>query len=720
MKRLIFLVSLTLIFINSLCSQSYRYDYIIFENSLMDGNYFYSQANYKNSSWIKNINNKLPVYSQESFTPPNSIELNYKSGINGEWKAVFNCPRVREKEMFKKPDKLIFRIFIKSNSLLDELPKVAIAKDVKEPSDFISIKDYITNYQTKKWLTISIPICEFKDYTWQLITDLNSVIFEQANNDGKEHQIFIDQIEFLEENAPAIDLNVAPTLEMVKGYEKHVDISWKRDNTIGVKYIKIYRSMDNGDFHPVGIQSPIFSRFADYVEETGHTYAYKICYVDYNYNETALSNELSDNTYTLSDDQLLDMVQEACFRYYWDGAEQNSGMALDFIPGKCEMIATGASGFGIMAILVATERGFITRQQAIERFLKVTAFLEKADKYHGAFSHYYDCTTGKTMNYHTKCDDGGDLVETANLTQGLLAARQYFTNDNPDEKLICSRIDKMWQNVEWDWYKRDANSNYLYWHWSKVCEWQLNHKIIGFNEAMITYLLAIFSPSHSISTDMYYSGWASQDSIATKNRKEWGKTSEGSEYLNGNTYYGIKLDVSVSNGGPLFFTHFSYLGFDPRSFKDPYTQYFDNNRNISLINYRYCIENPGKYIGYGENCWGITLSDYAGDFNARGPNVHSDNGTIAPSGALASFAYTPEESMKALKNYYRNYGKFLWGEYGFRDAFNLTNNWCANNYMGFHQAPITIMIENYRSQLIWNLFMSHPDVNKGLLKFKTK
>ena len=246
------------------------------------------------------------------------------------------------------------------------------------------------------------------------------------------------------------------------------------------------------------------------------------------------------------------------------------------------------------------------------------------------------------------------------------------------------------------------------------------HKIIGFNETMITYLLAIFSPTHPVSPDMYYSGWASQDTIARKYRMVWGKTSQGSNYTNGNTYLGVKLDVSVSNGGPLFFIHFSYLGFDPRSFIDNYTQYFNNNRNIALINYRYCIENPGKYDGYGENCWGITLSDYAGDFSARGPNVLSDNGTIAPMGALASFVYTPEESMAALKNLYRNYGKFLWGEYGFRDAFNITNNWCANNYMGFHQAPITIMIENYRSQLIWNLFMSHPDIKKGLLKFKTK
>ena len=155
-------------------------------------------------------------------------------------------------------------------------------------------------------------------------------------------------------------------------------------------------------------------------------------------------------------------------------------------------------------------------------------------------------------------------------------------------------------------------------------------------------------------------------------------------------------------------------GLDPHKVTDRYTNYFDNNRNIALINHRYCMQNPGKYAGYGYDCWGLTASDDAWEYHAREPQPYHDNGTMAPTGALASFPYTPEESMAALKNYYRNYGSFLWGEYGFLDAFNVSTNWVSPLYMGLNQGPVVVMIENYRTGLIWNLFMSHPDVQRGL------
>lgn len=233
---------------------------------------------------------------------------------------------------------------------------------------------------------------------------------------------------------------------------------------------------------------------------------------------------------------------------------------------------------------------------------------------------------------------------------------------------------------------------------------------------MITYLLAIMSPTHAIAPGMYYTGWASQEPYAQEYRAGWGKTTEGSMYTNGNTYYGEKLEVGVSNGGPLFFIHFSYMGLNPHQFTDKYTNYFVNNQQMAKINLRYCIENPGGYQGYGPDCWGLTASDFGWSYQAAEPVLRMDNGTIAPTGALASFPYTPEASMAALKNYYRNYGHILWGEYGFRDAMNLTNNWCSPIFMGLNQAPITVMIENYRSRLIWNLFMSHPDVQAGIKK----
>jgi hypothetical protein len=422
----------------------------------------------------------------------------------------------------------------------------------------------------------------------------------------------------------------------------------------------------------------------------------------------------------MTDDELLTMVQEAAFRYYWEGAESFSGLAKENIPGRHNMIASGASGFGIMALIAGTERKFITRQQFVERMEKIVHFLEKAKTFHGAYPHFMDGPTGNTEPFFGKRDNGADLVETSFLMQGLLAARQYFSGDNVQEKRIRERITTIWEKVEWNWFKQHPDSKFLYWHWSPDQAWTINHNLIGWNETMVTYLLASASPTHAIPASMYYSGWANQDSTGQKYRSAWGQTRDGSMYKNGNTYFGIKLDVGVSNGGPLFFTHYSYLGYDPKAITDRYTNYFTNNQNIAKINHAYCVLNPKKYLGYGDSAWGLTASDGPFDYSADEPVEWQDHGKIAPTGAISSFPYTPVESMKALKHYYYRYGKFLWGEFGFRDAFDLTNNWCSEIYMGLNQAPMTVMIENYRTGLLWNLFMRNEDIQQGLLKLEAE
>jgi hypothetical protein len=416
----------------------------------------------------------------------------------------------------------------------------------------------------------------------------------------------------------------------------------------------------------------------------------------------------------MTDEELLTMVQETAFRYFWDGAEPESGLGLENIPGRRNMIATGASGFGMMGMIAGAERGFITRKEAVERFKKIVTFLDKADTFHGGYAHFIDGTTGKVEPFFGKRDNGADMVETSFLFQGLLTARQYFDKNNEDEKFIRDTITKLWENIDWRWFKKTEDSKYLYWHWSPDQEWVINHKLIGWNETMITYLLAIASPTHGVSPDMYYSGWASQEQEAYDYRADWGQTTDGANYYNGNTYYGVKLDVGVNTGGPIFFTHFSFFGFDPRGLKDKYTSkdYFDNLRNIALISYRYSIENPNKRLGFGPGCWGLTASESPWGYGAAEAMAHHEYGTMSPAGAIASIVYLPEESMDALKNYYRNFGSFLWGEYGFRDAFNLDINWCSNIYMGLSQGSIATMIENHRTGLIWKLFMKDPDIQK--------
>lgn len=700
-------------------SQERFYDNVLFMNSRMDGNYFYSKTCYTSPSWINNSRNKLPVNKQFYFTPGNSLTLNFVNGKTGTWSAEIDKPEWRGQDKIKEGEILSFAVNVSAGTDISELPAIQIRLSDSSTSSALSLAPYIVVIQQGKWKKVLIPLKDFTKIKFKASSDIKAIILSQNSADEKEHVMYIDDIEIRPCVVPALR-STAIAIEKAKGYAKHVDIEWKSFIDTTVQYVKIYRSVDEKNFLPVGVQIPSVSRYTDYTGETGKIFYYRISLIGYDNKESKASEIISAKTRAMSDEELLTMVQEACFRYYWEGAEKNSGLAKENIPGRNNMIAMGTSGFGIMALIAGTERNFITRGQSTQRFLQIVNFLGRTETFHGAFSHFVDGPTGKVEPFFGERDNGGDLVETSFLMQGLIAARAYFNKNNAKEKAIRDKITSIWNNVEWSWYRKEADSKFLTWHWSPDKEWIINHKLIGWNEAMITYLLAIASPTHSIADSMYYSGWANQDSTGQQYRKNWGQTADGSMYTNGNSYYGIKLDVGVSDGGPLFFTHYSYLGFDPHYLQDAYTNYFNNNRNIALINHRYSIENPGNYLGYSDSCWGLTASDGPYHYAANEPVLKMDNGKITPTGAISSFPYTPVESMKALRNYYYNYGRFLWGEYGFRDAFNLTDNWCSEIYMGLNQAPMAVMIENYRTGLIWKLFMSNPEMQKAANKIRNK
>lgn len=698
-------------------SQEYLYDYSFFTNSRMSGNYFFSQTKASGSSSIENENNRLPVNETHFHTPGNALQLKYRNHKDGFWQANIFRQDLRGQDFFKKSNFLSFWIYnISGETQPKDLPVIRLIKKDSTFTNELSISAARAN----AWTQIIIPLNFFKKVNDEKPQEIIGVSFSQGKLEGDNyHTLYVDDIELIAaQTSPAIAEK--PAISNAKGYAKHVTIQWQPIKDEAVKFVQIYRSEDGANYMPVGIQSTLINRFVDFTGQAVRKYEYKISFIGNDYKETELSQPVTAYTKQMSDNELLTMVQEACFQYYWEGAEENSGLAVENIPGRRSMIASGASGFGIMALIVGTERKFITREQAIDRFLKIVSFLDRAATFHGAFSHFIDGPTGRAEAFFGKRDNGGDLVETSFLMQGLLAARAYFNTNDAKEKTIRDKITSIWKQVEWDWYRRYPDSKFLYWHWSPDQAWVINHRLIGWNEVMVTYLLAIASPTHPVPASMYYTGWANQDSIGQQYRSGWGQTSEGSMYANGNSYYGIKLDVGVSNGGPLFFTHYSYLGYDPHQVNDKYTNYFINNQNIARINYLYCVDNPKKYKGYGDSCWGLTASDGPYGYSADEPVLRQDKGKIAPTGAISSFPYTPVASMKALKRYYNTYGKFLWGEYGFRDAFNLTENWCSEIYMGLNQAPMTVMIENYRTELLWRLFMSNPEIKAGLKKLETE
>ncbi len=420
-------------------------------------------------------------------------------------------------------------------------------------------------------------------------------------------------------------------------------------------------------------------------------------------------NKIGNNTIqkdSLVEDSLLNLVQYQSFQYFWDGAEPVSGMARERIhmdnvypENDQDVVTLGGSGFGVMAILVGVERGFITREQAFERYQKIVGYLTKADRFHGAWPHWLDGPTGNVYPFSTK-DDGGDLVETAFMIQGLLTVAEYFKNGNENEKQLVANIQKLWEEVEWNWYTK--GENVLYWHWSPNFGWEMNFPVGGYNECLIMYILAASSPTHSIEKDVYDKGWARNGKIAE-----------------GTVYYGLPtvLDFyehSDDPTGPLFWAHYSYLGLCPKGLTDKYADYWTLNQNQALIDYKYCVDNPKGFKGYGENQWGLTSSYSINGYAGHHPGGE-DLGVISPTAALSSFPYTPDESMRFLKYLYLEADSLI-GKYGPYDAYSEQNNWFLPRYLAIDQGPIPVMIENYRSGMLWDLFMKNDDVQQGLKK----
>jgi len=409
----------------------------------------------------------------------------------------------------------------------------------------------------------------------------------------------------------------------------------------------------------------------------------------------------------ISDSALLDVVEKQTFQYFFDGAEPVSGMGRERIhedndyPDNDQMIVTsGGSGFGVMAILAAIHRNFISRDQGRQQLEKIVHFLETADRFHGAWSHWINGETGRVKPFGKK-DNGGDLVETSYMIQGLLCARQFFNEGNDKEKELANRIDKLWKEVEYDWYRN--GKNVLYWHWSPNYDWQMNFPVHGYNECLILYVLAASSPTHGVLAEVYHEGWAENGKI------------KGTETYGGYTLH-LRHQGAPPHGGPLFWAQYSYLGLDPRGLKDQYADYWEENKNQTLINYQWCVDNPKKFKGYGKDSWGLTASYSVKGYAAHAPDEGNDLGVISPTAALSSLPYTPELSLQAMRHWYNDMNEKIWGSHGFYDAFSETANWYPKRYLAIDQGPIVVMIENYRSGLLWNLFMSCPEVQSGLKK----
>lgn len=476
-----------------------------------------------------------------------------------------------------------------------------------------------------------------------------------------------------------------------KGHDSRVDLVWEKEEH--AQGYNIYRSTsERGRFEKLNAHPHVVTVYSDFIGRNGTTYHYKVSTIKGHGKESYISPKpVSAKTRKMTDAELATSIQEATFRYFWHYAHPNSGLTMERYISVKNHCTSGGSGFGLLAIMIGVEREFITRGAGAERVLKIAKFLEKADRFHGAWSHWINGDTGAATRFSEK-DDGADIVETALLMQGLLTVREYFDQDTATEKELRKTITGLWETVEWDWFLKGVDGNTMLWHWSPNHGFEKNLRVRGFNECMIVYLLGIASPTHPIPASTYYDGWCS-----------------GSKYVNGEEYYGIEQPVGKPMGGPLFLTHYSFLCFDPRGKRDKYCNYFKNSRAISLIHREYCKENPGGFKGYNDKVWGLSACYTPDGYRACHPGK-SDNGTIAPTAALGAVPYTPQESLATMNYYYHNLGDRLWGPFGFYDSFNLDRNWFSDGYLAIDQGPILIMMENARTGLCWKYFMKNPEI----------
>ncbi len=398
----------------------------------------------------------------------------------------------------------------------------------------------------------------------------------------------------------------------------------------------------------------------------------------------------------LTDEALLDSLQRTAFEYFWNEANPVNGLIRDRNQ-SWSPCSIAAQGFGFSAICIAIDHGWVTLEEGRARIRLAMDTLwngaqgpEQYNRngYKGLFYHFLDYNSGVRT-----WDSELSTIDTALLMAGVLDAQEYFTGADPLDGELRALADSLYLRVDWDFMRNFGAGIRM--GWKPETGFNTFGNWVGYNEAMILYILALGSPTHPVPT-YTWTTWT--------NNYNWG------------TQYGYTYLIFP----PLFGHQYSHCWIDFRGIQDNYMRlkdidYFENSRRATLAAREYCIANPFGHVGYGPNTWGLTASDDPGGYLAHGaPPAQNDNGTITPTAAAGSIPFAPEVVVPALQNMYDAYGVMLWGKYGFKDAFNLGQFWWGTDYLGIDQGPIIIMIENYLNGAVWNRFMQNPYLQAGL------
>lgn len=640
-------------------------------------------------------NDKIPC-SPTAYRGTTSLKFNYTSAASGNWRAIVYRKGWATADV-RDLDSISFYVWTEAAFPPSAHPLIGItAPGTGTTGDLFSglykLSDFNGDIPAKTWTRVSFPL--------KLITGdpqnsqlnmaaVKGVVFSQSEKNGLSRQILIDEIVAFK----SMEVVPAVTDLIATGYDSHAELRWDA-SLQGVTY-RVRASYDSGaSYTQVAETDKRFYLHFVPASSKNSTVRYRVSTVVQGKESDPVEAVASIRDFT--DEELLDMYQRYTFRYFWEGAHQESGMALERSDGNGRTVASGATGMGLMAMIAAYEREYRPREDIKDRILKILGFLEQCDRHQGAWSHWYNGDTYRTQPFSAN-DNGGDIVETSFVAQGLIALKNYFDGTDQKSVIIRTKADQLWRGINWNWYQ-NGGQNVLFWHWSPDKGFVMNMKVTGWNEALITYILAAASPTHPVPAEVYDYGWAG-----------------GGRMVSRRTFYGQEINLSPDWGGPLFWIHYSHLGINPRGLKDKYADYWKEHVNTARIHHAYAVANPYNFPNYGASNWGLTASDDPYGYTAHEP-VNNDNGTISPTAALASMPYTPGESIQALKYFYRERGHQLFGIYGPYDAFNDKLNWVKESYIGIDQGPIMVMIENYRTGLLWKTVMKDSDVQAGLTK----
>lgn len=643
----------------------------------------------------------LPQYNDKipcgilAFSGVSAMKFNYFSSSAGTWKATVYRSDWSTADL-SALDSVSFYLYSSTAYPATALPLIAVKAvetggSAEVASSAYSLSAWNPAIPAGQWTRVTFPLSVMRadaansSVDW---TRVKAIQLIQSENTNTSRLVYLDELTAFK------SLAVVPAVTglTAAGFDSHAELNWQLPAG-GLKY-RVYASFDGGQTFSLRGQTTS-NFYLDFVPQSARnsTVVYRVVAVLANRESAPSDQSATIRDYT--DDELLDLIQRYTFRYFWEGAHQASGMALERTSGSTTA-ASGATGMGLMALIVAHERQYQPQDDVKERILKILDFLANCDRYHGAWSHWYNADSRKTIPFSAD-DDGGDLVETSFVAQGLVALKNYFAGTDDRSVQIRTKAEALLADIDWNWYRHDGQ-NVLYWHWSPNYAFQKNMKITGWNECLVTYVMAASSAAHAIPREVYDEGWT-----------------RGGAFANLRTYYGFNIRLAPDYGGPLFWIHYSHLGINPKGLTDPYADYWQEHVNTAKIHHAYAVANPQGFKNYSDQCWGLTASDDPYGYSAHQP-VGNDNGTVSPTAALSSMPYLPDEAIRALKYFYRERGQTLLGKYGFYDAFNDQQSWVDDDFLGIDQGPIVVMIENYRTGLLWKQVMNDSDVQAGLTK----